>query len=92
MNAPLLAKTPNYNHWLATQERAVVDASEEAVGLTPAPEASKRAQISTGFLSAIELSRANPSHFTASGLSVISIPPWMDDVIKKRGRARRCHY
>jgi len=33
-NAPLLAKTPHYNHWLATQERAVVDASEEAVGLT----------------------------------------------------------
>ena len=34
-NAPLIANTPNYTRWLASQERAIVDASEEAVGLTP---------------------------------------------------------
>jgi 2,3-bisphosphoglycerate-independent phosphoglycerate mutase len=34
-NAPLLGETPNYDHWLKNLERAVVDASEEAVGLIP---------------------------------------------------------
>src|SRR5215204_3719653 len=34
-NAPLLANTPNYDGWLRTRERSVVDASEEAVGLIP---------------------------------------------------------
>jgi 2,3-bisphosphoglycerate-independent phosphoglycerate mutase len=34
-NAPLLANTPNFDRWLRTCERAVVDASEEAVGLIP---------------------------------------------------------
>lgn len=34
-NAPLLAETPNFDRWLRTCERAVVDASEEAVGLIP---------------------------------------------------------
>jgi 2,3-bisphosphoglycerate-independent phosphoglycerate mutase len=34
-NAPLLGETPNYDHWLRNLERAVVDASEEAVGLIP---------------------------------------------------------
>jgi 2,3-bisphosphoglycerate-independent phosphoglycerate mutase len=34
-NAPLLGNTPNYDHWLSSMERAVVDASEEAVGLIP---------------------------------------------------------
>jgi 2,3-bisphosphoglycerate-independent phosphoglycerate mutase len=32
-NAVALANTPNYDHWMATLERAVIDASEEAVGL-----------------------------------------------------------
>lgn len=34
-NAPLLGETPKYDHWLRTRERAVIDASEEAVGLIP---------------------------------------------------------
>jgi 2,3-bisphosphoglycerate-independent phosphoglycerate mutase len=34
-NAPKLANTPNYNTWLKTRERAVIDASEEFVGLVP---------------------------------------------------------
>jgi 2,3-bisphosphoglycerate-independent phosphoglycerate mutase len=34
-NAPLLAKTPNIDRWQTTLERSIVDASEEAVGLTP---------------------------------------------------------
>jgi 2,3-bisphosphoglycerate-independent phosphoglycerate mutase len=34
-NAPLLANTPNYDSWMRGCERAVVDASEEAVGLIP---------------------------------------------------------
>lgn len=34
-NAPLLANTPNYDRWLTTLERAVLDASGEAVGLVP---------------------------------------------------------
>ncbi len=32
-NAPLLANTPNVDRWMTTLERAVVDASEEHVGL-----------------------------------------------------------
>jgi 2,3-bisphosphoglycerate-independent phosphoglycerate mutase len=32
-NAPLLGNTPNYDKWTRNLERAVVDASEEAVGL-----------------------------------------------------------
>ncbi|MGJ3239181.1 MAG: 2,3-bisphosphoglycerate-independent phosphoglycerate mutase [Anaerolineae bacterium] len=32
-NAVLLGNTPNYDHWYRTQERAVIDASEGAVGL-----------------------------------------------------------
>lgn len=32
-NAVLLANTPNYDRWYRTQERTVVDASEQAVGL-----------------------------------------------------------
>ncbi len=32
-NAPELARTPNVDRWLATHERAVLDASGEAVGL-----------------------------------------------------------
>jgi 2,3-bisphosphoglycerate-independent phosphoglycerate mutase len=34
-NAPRLAQTPHYTHWLHTRERAVIDASEEFVGLVP---------------------------------------------------------
>lgn len=34
-NAPLLANTPNYDRWTTTLERAVLDASGEAVGLVP---------------------------------------------------------
>jgi 2,3-bisphosphoglycerate-independent phosphoglycerate mutase len=34
-NAPLQGETPNYDRWLRNLERAVVDASEEAVGLIP---------------------------------------------------------
>jgi 2,3-bisphosphoglycerate-independent phosphoglycerate mutase len=34
-NAPKNAHTPNYNNWLKTRERAVIDASEEFVGLVP---------------------------------------------------------
>ena len=34
-NAPKLANTPNYDRWLRTQERSVIDASEEWVGLVP---------------------------------------------------------
>ncbi|MBC8099379.1 MAG: 2,3-bisphosphoglycerate-independent phosphoglycerate mutase [Armatimonadetes bacterium] len=34
-NAPFLAQTPHYDHWLRTVERSVLDASGEAVGLTP---------------------------------------------------------
>jgi len=32
-NAILLANTPNYDRWYRTQERAIIDASEQAVGL-----------------------------------------------------------
>jgi len=34
-NAPLLADIPNYRHWEENYERAVIDASEEWVGLVP---------------------------------------------------------
>ena len=34
-NAPHMANIPNYRNWEKTRERAVVDASEEAVGLVP---------------------------------------------------------
>ncbi len=34
-NAVLQAQTPNYDHWLKTRERSILDASGEAVGLTP---------------------------------------------------------
>lgn len=34
-NAVKQAHTPNYDHWLMTRERAVIDASGEAVGLIP---------------------------------------------------------
>ena len=34
-NAPFHADTPNYDRWQHTLERAVIDASEEAVGLIP---------------------------------------------------------
>lgn len=34
-NAVVQAHTPNYDHWLRHYERAIVDASGEAVGLTP---------------------------------------------------------
>ncbi len=34
-NAPKQANIPNYTRWSTTLERAVLDASEEAVGLTP---------------------------------------------------------
>ena len=34
-NAPLLGNTPNYDTWMRSRERVVVDASEEAVGLIP---------------------------------------------------------
>lgn len=34
-NAPKLGNTPNYDRWLRTLERAVIDASEEWVGLVP---------------------------------------------------------
>jgi 2,3-bisphosphoglycerate-independent phosphoglycerate mutase len=34
-NAPYHAKTPNYDRWNTTLERAVLDASGEAVGLVP---------------------------------------------------------
>ncbi len=34
-NAVRLGKTPNYDHWLATQERAIIDTFGEHVGLVP---------------------------------------------------------
>lgn len=34
-NAVSQAQTPNYDHWLKTYERSILDASGEAVGLTP---------------------------------------------------------
>jgi len=34
-NAVKQAYTPNFDHWLKTQERSIVDASGEAVGLVP---------------------------------------------------------
>jgi 2,3-bisphosphoglycerate-independent phosphoglycerate mutase len=34
-NAPLLANTPHYDHWMRTLERSILDASGEAVGLVP---------------------------------------------------------
>jgi 2,3-bisphosphoglycerate-independent phosphoglycerate mutase len=34
-NAPYHAATPNYDHWNATLERSLLDASGEAVGLVP---------------------------------------------------------
>src|SRR5262245_20252028 len=34
-NAPKNARTPNYDNWLKNYERAVIDASEEFVGLVP---------------------------------------------------------
>jgi 2,3-bisphosphoglycerate-independent phosphoglycerate mutase len=34
-NAPLQANTPNYNRWVRTLDRSVLDASGEAVGLVP---------------------------------------------------------
>ncbi len=34
-NAPLLASTPNYDRWMRTLERSILDASGEAVGLVP---------------------------------------------------------
>ena len=34
-NAPYLANIPNYRNWERNNERALVDASEEWVGLVP---------------------------------------------------------
>ncbi|MCU0466784.1 MAG: 2,3-bisphosphoglycerate-independent phosphoglycerate mutase, partial [Anaerolineae bacterium] len=34
-NAVAQATTPNFDHWLKTRERSIVEASGEAVGLTP---------------------------------------------------------